>query len=138
MLTCPAGIAVPPGSRRPAGAGLLAFATPPEQRLRAAMSGLQASIEQRDANELESYLAEDFVGPEGWIAKVRAAWRRCCSCGNAMSACVWARWRSTLQGEHATVQFQCGADRRRGGLLPDRPRSTTSKPVAATRTATGG
>ena len=29
------------------------------------MAGLQASIERRDSKELEQYLAEDFVGPDG-------------------------------------------------------------------------
>ena len=39
--------------------------TPPEQRLREAMAGMQAAIEQRDAAALADHLAEDFVGPEG-------------------------------------------------------------------------
>src|SRR5687768_11125251 len=37
----------------------------PEQRLRATVSSLQAAIEARDAGDIRTLLADDFVGPEG-------------------------------------------------------------------------
>src|SRR5690606_2356315 len=38
---------------------------PPEQALREAFEGLQAAIEARDAGDVASFLAEDFIGPGG-------------------------------------------------------------------------
>ena len=93
--------------------------TPPEERLRAAMSDLQASIEQRDAKELESYLAQDFVGPEGLD---REGARR-------MAQLLFLRHRDVgvrtgpeevaLQAGHATVRFSAALTGSAGGLLPD-------------------
>jgi len=50
-----------------AGALLLAgcMRTPPEQRLREAIAGLQSAIAQRSASALDDALAEDFIGPGG-------------------------------------------------------------------------
>lgn len=39
--------------------------TAPEQALREAVAGIQSAIESRDASSLQSYLADDFVGPDG-------------------------------------------------------------------------
>lgn len=39
--------------------------TAPEQALREAVAGMQSAIEARDASSLQSYLADDFVGPDG-------------------------------------------------------------------------
>lgn len=39
--------------------------TPPEQALRDAVAGLQAAVEARDASAVQSFLAEDFIGPDG-------------------------------------------------------------------------
>lgn len=39
--------------------------TPPEQALRGSVAGLQAAMEARDASTMASFLAEDFVGPDG-------------------------------------------------------------------------
>lgn len=39
--------------------------TPPEQALRDAVAGLQAAVEARDASTMQSFLAEDFIGPDG-------------------------------------------------------------------------
>jgi hypothetical protein len=93
--------------------------TPPEERLRAAMSDLQASIEQRDAKGLESHLAEDFVGPDGLD---REGARR-------MAQVLFLRHRDvgvrtgpeevTLHAGHATVRFSAALTGGAGGLLPD-------------------
>ena len=89
------------------GALLLGACTtaPPEQRLREAMTGMQAAIEQRDAAALADHLAEDFVGPEGMD---RDGARR-------MALMMLRRYRSVgvtlgppdieLQDGHATVRF---------------------------------
>jgi hypothetical protein len=79
--------------------------TPPEQRLREAMAGMQTAIEQRDAAALADHLAEDFVGPDGLD---RDGARR-------MALVMLRRHRSVgvtlgppdieLQEDHATVRF---------------------------------
>jgi ketosteroid isomerase-like protein len=93
--------------------------TPPEQALREAVAGLQASVETRDASALQDYLAEDFIGPEGMD---RAGARR-------MAALYLMRHDRvgvtmgpldvSLQEQHATVRFTAaltgGGDR----FLPD-------------------
>ncbi|MDR7134592.1 hypothetical protein J2X06_001776 [Lysobacter niastensis] len=116
-----------PGLQMPAwlAPALLALAllgcsrTAPEERLRAAMSELQASIEQRDAKELESYLAQDFVGPDGLD---REGARR-------MAQVLFLRHRDvgvrtgpeevTLQAGYATVRFSAALTGGAGGVLPD-------------------
>src|SRR5688572_31426405 len=93
--------------------------TPPEERLRAAMSGLQASIEQRDAKELEQYLAMDFVGPDGLD---REGARRMAQVLFLRHRDVGVRTRPeevTLQAGHATVRFSAALTGGAGGLLPD-------------------
>ncbi|GAB3351280.1 nuclear transport factor 2 family protein [Lysobacter tyrosinilyticus] len=39
--------------------------TPPEERLRAAVAGLQSAIEKHDGSAVQDLLADDFIGPEG-------------------------------------------------------------------------
>ena len=95
--------------------------TPPEQRLREAMAGMQAAVEQRDAAALADHLAEDFVGPEGMD---RDGARR-------MAMVMLRRHRSVgvtlgppdieLQDGHATVRFSAvltGSS----GVLPESAR----------------
>jgi hypothetical protein len=90
----------------------------PEERLRAAMGGLQASIEQRDAKELQSHLAEDFVGPDGLDREG----------AHRMAQLLFLRHRDvgvrtgpeevTLRAGHATVRFSAALTGGAGGLLP--------------------
>lgn len=39
--------------------------TPPEERLRETVAGLQEAIEERNVSALDEVLAEDFIGPGG-------------------------------------------------------------------------
>ena len=39
--------------------------TPPEQKLRETLAGLQTAIEHHDAAAVDDVLAEDFIGPDG-------------------------------------------------------------------------
>ena len=92
--------------------------TPPEQALRDTIAAMEAAAEARDADALEEYLAEDFVGPGGMD---RDGFRR-------TAALLWLRSREIgvslgpleveVTGEHARVRFTA-ATRGGEGLLPD-------------------
>lgn len=112
--TCCAGIAlmllVPVGCVR----------TAPEQALREAMSGLQATIEQRDASGLQGLLADDFIGPEG-LDRDGA---------RGLAQGMFLRYRDirakigpldiTLQDDrHASVHFDAAVSGGAGGLVPE-------------------
>ena len=93
--------------------------TPPEQALREAFDGLQAAIEERDAGDLASFLAEDFIGPGGLD---RDGVRR-------MAALEFMRHGDIgmlpgpldieLQETHARVRFSAVLSGGSGRLLPD-------------------
>lgn len=95
---------------------------PPEQALRDTMQSLQLTMEQRDASQVENYLADDFVGPGGMD---RDGARR-------LAALTFLRHRdvgvtlgpldvSVLQ-EHATVRFTAALTGGSGRALPDAAR----------------
>lgn len=95
---------------------------PPEQALRDTMQSFHLAIEQRDASQVEGYLADDFVGPDGMD---RDGARR-------LAALTFLRHRdvgvtlgpldvSVLQ-EHATVRFTAGLTGGSGRALPDAAR----------------
>lgn len=96
--------------------------TPPEQALRETMQPLQLAMEQRDASQVEDFLADDFVGPGGMD---RDGARR-------LAALTFLRHRdvgvtlgpldvSVLQ-EHATVRFTAALTGGSGRVLPDAAR----------------
>lgn len=101
---------------------LAACSRPPEQALRDTMQSLQLAMEQRDASQVEDYLADDFVGPGGMD---RDGARR-------LAALTFLRHRdvgvtlgpldvSVLQ-EHATVRFTAALTGGSGRALPDAAR----------------
>lgn len=93
--------------------------TPPEQALREAFNGLQDAIEARDAGDVASVLAEDFIGPGGLD---RDGVRR-------MAALEFMRHGDIgmlpgpldieLQEQHARVRFSAVLSGGSGRLLPD-------------------
>lgn len=94
--------------------------TAPEQALREAISGLQATIEKRDASGLQGMLADDFIGPEGLD---RDGARR-------LAQAMFLRYRDvgakigsldiTLQDDgHAGVHFDAAVSGGAGGLVPE-------------------
>lgn len=92
--------------------------TPPEQRLRATIAGLQSAIEQHDASALQDAMAEDFIGHGGLD---RDGARR-------MAVGTFLRYRDVgvslgpldidLRQEHATVRFTAALTGG-SGILPD-------------------
>ena len=79
--------------------------TPPEEKLRTTVAGMQAAIEAHDASALSDVLAEDFLGPGGLD---RDGARR-------LALGAFLRYRDVgvtlgpletdVQAEHATVRF---------------------------------
>lgn len=92
--------------------------TPPEERLRETVGGLQAAIEERDVSTLDDVLAGDFIGPGGLD---RNGARR-------MAQAMFLRYRDVgvsvgpldveVQEEHATVSFTAAVTGG-AGMLPD-------------------
>ena len=93
--------------------------TPPEQALRDTIADLQAAVEARDASAMESFLADDFVGPDGMD---RDGARR-------MAALYLMRHDSVgattgpltvqMQTDHARVDFTAALTGGSGRLLPE-------------------
>jgi hypothetical protein len=92
--------------------------TPPEERLRETVGGLQAAIEKRDVSTLDELLAGDFIGPGGLD---RSGARR-------MAQAMFLRYRDVgvsvgpldveVQEQHATVSFTAALTGG-AGMLPD-------------------
>lgn len=92
---------------------------PPEQALREALTELQQGIEAREADAVESYLAQDFVGPEGLD---RAGARRLAALQMMRHDRVrlaFGPFDLQLKDRHATVRFTAAAVGDSGTLLPD-------------------
>lgn len=93
--------------------------TPPEQKLREALTSLQASVEARDASALEKSLAADFVGPDGLDRDG----------GRRLAQLMFLRHRDigatlgppqiAIQDQHANVGFTAALTGGAGGILPD-------------------
>lgn len=94
--------------------------TPPEQALRDTIGELQQAIDERDAGEVERFLAADFVGNDG-LDKMAA--RR-------MAAGLFLQHREVgarigpldlqlTDDSHATVRFTAALTAGSGRLLPD-------------------
>jgi hypothetical protein len=92
--------------------------TPPEEKLRATLTGLQAAMEQHDVSAIGDALADDFIGPDGLD---RDGARR-------LAQAMFLRYRDVgvtlgpmdidLQAEHATVRFTAAVTGG-AGMLPD-------------------
>lgn len=92
--------------------------TPPEERLRETLNGLQAAIEERNVSALDEMLAEDFIGPGGLD---RSGARR-------MAQAMFLRYRDVgvglgpldvqVHAQHAKVSFTAALTGG-AGMLPD-------------------
>ena len=92
--------------------------TPPEERLRATIDGLQQAVEQHDGAALQKAIAEDFIGPDGLD---RDGARR-------MAQVMFLRYRDVgvnlgpldieLHDQHATVRFTAALTGG-AGVLPE-------------------
>jgi hypothetical protein len=92
--------------------------TPPEERLRTTVAGLQVALEERDGSALQDVLADDFIGPGGLD---RSGARR-------LAQGMFLRYRDvdarlgpldiSLHEHHATVRFTAALTGG-SGMLPD-------------------
>lgn len=93
--------------------------TPPEQKLRESLSALQASMETRNASDLEDALAIDFVGPDGLD---REGARRLAQMLFLRHQDIGANLgpvQITMQQKHASVRFTAALTGGTGAVLPD-------------------
>lgn len=93
--------------------------TPPEQRLRESMAGLQASLEARDAAGISEWLAEDFVGPDGLDREGARRLARMMFLRHRDVGAGLGPAEVTLQEGHATVRFTAALSGGSGRMLPD-------------------
>jgi hypothetical protein len=97
--------------------------TTPEQQLRDTVSSLQAGIETRDAGDIRTVLADDFVGPEGLdregaVRMAQAMFLRHRDVGVTIAGPLQVR----MQPDHASVRFDVALSGGSGGVLPDTAR----------------
>ncbi len=93
--------------------------TPPEQRLREAMVGLQTAIEARDADDISAWLADDFVGPEGLDGNGAQRLARVMFLRHRDVGARLGPMDVALQEGHATVRFTAALTGGSGRMLPD-------------------
>lgn len=98
---------------------------PAEQRLQAAVSGLQAAIEAREVGNAMEFIAEDFVGTgtldrEGVRNLLRLQVLR-----HAQLGLTLGPMQTELIGDRATVRFTAVATGGSGALVPESARVWT-------------
>ncbi len=92
----------------------------PEEALRNAVAGVQASIEERDAGALRRYLAEDFIGPNGMDRDQARRTAALYMMQHQAVGLTMGPLDVELQEPHATVRFRAALTGGSGRLLPDR------------------
>ena len=97
--------------------------TPPEQRLREAVAGMQAAIEARDVSQVRGLLADDFIGTGGMDRSgaarlAQATYMRHRDIGVSIIGPIDL----TISDERASVRFDAALTGGSGGFLPDRAR----------------
>ena len=94
--------------------------TPPEQALRDTVGELQQAIDDRDAGEVENFLAADFVGNDGLD---RTAARRMATAiflqHRQVGASIGPLDLELTDASHATIRFTAALSGGSGRLLPD-------------------
>lgn len=93
--------------------------TPPEQALRESMAGLQAAVEARDASAMQSFLAEDFVGPDGLDRDGARRMATLYVMQHASIGMTTGPLEVQMQENHARVDFSVALTGGSGRLLPE-------------------
>lgn len=91
----------------------------PEQALRASLTSLESSVEKRDAAALETWLATDFVGPEGLDRDGARRLAQLMFLRHRDIAAIMGPAQITIDDKHATVGFTAALTGGAGGVLPD-------------------
>ena len=92
----------------------------PEEALRVALSGVQESIEQRDAGALRRYLADDFIGPHGMDRDQARRTAALYMMRHQSVGVTMGPLEVEMQEPHATVRFRAALTGGSGRLVPDR------------------
>lgn len=93
--------------------------TDPERALRAAVAGLQAAVDARDAGAIDDRLAEDFVGTDGLDRQGARRMAQLIFLRHQQVAATLGPLDVAMQDQHATVRFTAMLTGGAGGLLPD-------------------
>lgn len=93
--------------------------TPPEQRLRDSIAGMQAAVEQRDAGAIGDALATDFVGPDSLDRDGARRMAQLMFLRHNQVGMTLGPLDVQLKGEYATVRFAATLTGGSGQLLPD-------------------
>lgn len=93
--------------------------TPPEQALRDAVTGLQAAVEARDASAMQSFLAEDFIGPDGLDRDGARRMAMLHLVRHDSIGTTTGPLAVQMQGDHARVDFTVALTGGTGRLLPE-------------------
>lgn len=97
--------------------------TPPEQRLRESVGGMQAAIEARDVSQVRGFLADDFIGPDGMDRDGAAALARITFMRHRdIGVAIVGPLDLSIAGDRASVRFDAALTGGSGGWVPDRAR----------------
>ncbi|MEN1940511.1 nuclear transport factor 2 family protein [Luteimonas sp. MJ174] len=91
--------------------------------MREAFDGLQAAIEERDAGDVASFLAEDFIGPAGLDREGARRLAALHFLRNTDVGVLPGPLDVELQDDHARIRFGAVLSGGDGGLLPDSARA---------------
>ena len=97
--------------------------TPPEQRLREQLGGMQAALEERRASGFMDGIAADFSGTGGLDRAALQQVVRAQMLANASIGLTLGPAEVEMHGERATVRFSAMATGGDGRLLPARARA---------------
>lgn len=96
--------------------------TPPEQRLRDTIAGLQAAVEERDAGGVADTLASDFVGPDSLDRDGTRRMAQLMFLRHAKVGTTVGPLDVEMKGGYATVRFTASMTGGDQALLPDAAR----------------
>jgi len=95
---------------------------PAEQRLREAITGLQASIEAREVNPAMARIAEDFIGNDGLDREGVRNLLRLQMLRHQSLGLTLGPFDIEVHGQRATVRFTAVATGGSGALIPESAR----------------
>lgn len=93
--------------------------TPPEQALRDTMAELQTAVEARDASAVQSFLAGDFVGPDGLDRDGARRMATLYLMRHGSVGMTLGPLAVRMQEDHARVDFSVALTGGSGRLLPE-------------------
>ena len=96
---------------------------PPEQALRDTISNLQVAVEARDASAIASFLADDFIGPDGMDRDDARRMATLYLMRHDSIGTTTGPLTVQMQSDHARVDFTVALTGGSGRLLPESGRA---------------